>query len=79
MSSMVFNWPFFADKYSFIVRTEFAIICLVAFASFQEKMSSKSQSFSDANRAMLLSSDDDVVVSDFNLDQRKHPMIPDFE
>jgi hypothetical protein len=79
MSSMVFNWPFFADKYSFIVRTEFAIICLIAFVSFQDKMSSKSQSFSDAYRAMLLSSDDDVVVSDFNLDQRKTPRILDFE
>jgi hypothetical protein len=42
-------------------------------------MSSKSQSSSDANYAMLLSSDDDVVVSDFNLDQIKNPMIPDFE
>jgi hypothetical protein len=42
-------------------------------------MSSKSQSSSDANHAMLLSSDDDVVVSDFNLDQIKNPMIPDFE
>jgi hypothetical protein len=52
---------------------------LVAFASFEDKMSSKSQSSSDANHAMLLSSDDDVVVSDFNLDQIKNPMIPDFE
>ena len=76
---MAFNWPFFADKYSFIVRTEFSITCLVAFASFEDKMSSKSQSSSDANHAMLLSSDDDVVVSDFNLDQIKNPMIPDFE
>jgi hypothetical protein len=40
-SSMVFNWPFFADKYSFVVRTGFAITCLVAFASFEDKMSSK--------------------------------------
>ena len=75
---MVFNCPFFADKYSFIVRTEFAILCQVAFASFEDKMSSKSQYFNDANRVML-SSSDDVVVSDFNLDQRKTPRIPHFE